>query len=154
MKISAQDEYGLRILLRLAKAPTEEGLRLSQISEQERISQPYAAKITRALRLGGFIQSIRGHRGGYILAMPPEQIYISQVLRAMGGMIYDEKFCGQHTGDQRLCANSVDCSLRSLWTILQSNIDRILGQITIGDLLDKETKTRLRLQQRAENLPG
>src|SRR5690606_9978776 len=152
MKISAQDEYGLRILLQIARTPAEEGLNLSQISELENISQPYAAKMTRALRLAGFIQSIRGHKGGYILAMPPEEIRINQVLKAMGGAIYDEKFCGQHTGANALCTNSVDCSLRSLWTILQLNIDKILDQITIRDLLRKEAPTHNHLMRISDAL--
>lgn len=138
MKISAQDEYGLRVLLQIAKAPAEEGLSLPQISELEHISQAYAAKLTRSLRIAGIIQSMRGHKGGYILAKNPGEIKINEVLRAMGGAIYDEKFCGQHTGTLSLCTNSVDCSLRSLWTILQLNVDKLLDQISIQDLMKSE----------------
>ena len=145
MKISAQDEYGLRILIQIAKSHGEDGLNLSQISELENISQAYAAKITRSLRIAGFIQSIRGHKGGYILAMPADEIKINNVLRAMGGAIYDEKFCGQHSGSLSLCTNSVDCSLRSLWTILQINMDKLLDQISIKDLMKNETQVNANL---------
>jgi Rrf2 family protein len=147
MKISAQDEYGLRILLQIARAKTDDGLNLPQIAELEKISMAYAAKITRALRIAGFIKSNRGHKGGYVLAMPPEDIRINQVLRALGGAIYDEKFCGQHTGALSLCTNSVDCSLRSLWTILQLNVDKLLDQITIRDLMRNEYQANLNLQK-------
>ncbi len=134
MKISATDEYGLRILLQIARAHADEGLSLSQIAELENISQAYAAKITRSLRIAGFIQSIRGHKGGYILAMIPQEIRINEVLRALGGAMYSDKFCGQHAGTLSLCTNSVDCSLRSLWTILQLSMDKILDQLssTVG----------------------
>lgn len=142
MKISAQDEYGLRILLQIARAHPEEGLSLSQLSELESISQAYAAKITRTLRMAGLIKSIRGHKGGYILAQPSESIRISTVLKSLGGAIYDENFCGQHTGNMSLCTNSIDCSLRSLWTILQHNMDRLLDQITLGDLIHPEKQVR------------
>jgi len=145
MKISAQDEYGLRILLQIAKAHPEEGLNLSQISELENISQAYAAKITRLLRIAGFIQSMRGHKGGYILAMPASEIKINHVLKSMGGAIYDEKFCGQHSGTLSLCTNSVDCSLRSLWTILQINMDKLLDQISIQDLMKSENQVNANL---------
>jgi len=138
MKISAQDEYGLRILLQIAKVPAEDGLSLSQISDLEQISQAYAAKVTRALRIAGFIKSIRGHKGGYVLAKQPQEIKINDVLRAMGGAIYDDKFCGQHTGTLSLCTNSVDCSIRSLWTILQLNMDKLLDQISLSDLMKSE----------------
>ena len=150
MKISAQDEYCLRILLQIAKAIPDEGLNLSQISELENISQAYAAKLTRQLRIAGFIQSIRGHKGGYILAMPANEIRINQVLKSMGGAIYDEKFCGQHTGTLSLCTNSVDCSLRSLWTILQINMDRLLDQVTIQDLMKSETQVNDNLTKISE----
>ncbi len=145
MKISAQDEYGLRILLQIARAHPEDGLSLSQLGELENISQAYAAKITRSLRLAGFIQSIRGHKGGYILAMSPKEIYVNKVLKALGGAIYDDKFCGQHAGNLSLCTNSVDCSLRSLWTILQLSMDKLLDQISIHDLMATESKVNLNL---------
>ncbi len=152
MKISAQDEYGLRILLQIARAHSEEGLNLPQISELENISQAYAAKITRLLRIAGFIQSIRGHKGGYILAMPASEIKINQVLRSMGGAIYDENFCGQHTGKLSLCTNSVDCSLRSLWTILQLNVDKLLDQISIKDLMKSEIQVNANLARISEKI--
>ena len=152
MKISAQDEYGLRILLQIAKAHQEEGMNLSQIAELENISQAYAAKITRSLRIAGFIQSIRGQKGGYILAKPALEIKINQVLKALGGAIYDEKFCGQHTGTLSLCTNSVDCSLRSLWTILQINMDKLLDQISIQDLLKSEIQVNAQLANMSDQI--
>lgn len=152
MKISAQDEYGLRILLQIAKVPAEDGLNLSQISELEQISQAYAAKVTRSLRLAGFIKSIRGHKGGYVLAKQPQEIKINDVLRALGGAIYDDKFCGQHTGALSLCTNSVDCSIRSLWTILQLNMDKLLDQISIKDLMKSEHQVNKNLITLTEQL--
>ena len=145
MKISATDEYGLRILLQIARAHPEEGLNLSQLSELENISQAYAAKITRSLRIAGFIQSIRGHKGCYILAMSPKEIRINQVMKALGGAMYSEKFCGQHAGNLSLCTNSVDCSLRSLWTILQHSMDNLLDQISIQDLMKSEAQVNINL---------
>lgn len=147
MKISATDEYGLRILLQIARSHPEEGLNLSQLGELENISLAYAAKITRSLRMAGFIQSIRGHKGGYILAMPAQEIRINQVLKALGGAMYNEKFCGQHAGNLSLCTNSVDCSLRSLWTILQLSMDKLLDQISIQDLMKTESVVNINLSK-------
>ncbi len=152
MKISAQDEYGLRILLQIARAHPEEGLSLSQLSELENISQAYAAKLTRSLRMAGLIQSMRGHKGGYILALPTDQIKVNQVLRAMGGVMYDEKFCGIHTGAMSLCTNSVDCSLRSLWTMLQFNMDKLLDQVSLKDLMKPEVQVNANLSLLSEKI--
>jgi Rrf2 family protein len=154
MKISAQDEYGLRILLQIARAHPEEGLSLSQISELENISQAYAAKLTRSLRMAGFIQSMRGHKGGYILAIAPDEIKINHVLRAMGGVMYDEKFCGQHTGTMSLCTNSIDCSVRSLWTILQHSMDKLLDQISLKDLMTTELQVNNHLSLLSDKMIG
>ncbi len=152
MKISATDEYGLRILLQIARAHPEEGLNLSQISELENISQAYAAKITRSLRMAGFIQSMRGHKGGYILAVPPKDIRINQVLKSLGGAIYSDKFCGKHTGNLSLCTNSVDCSLRSLWTIVQVSMDNLLDQISLYDLMKSEAQVNLNLTKISDKI--
>ena len=154
MKISAQDEYGLRILLRIAKAHPEEGLSLSQIGELENISQAYAAKLTRSLRMAGFIQSMRGQKGGYILALPTSDIKVNHVLKAMGGVMYDEKFCGHHAGTLSLCTNSIDCSLRSLWTMLQWNMDKLLDQVSLADLLKSEVQVNTKLSVLSEQIMG
>ena len=152
MKISAQDEYGLRILLQIARAHPEEGLSLSQIGELENISQAYAAKLTRSLRMAGFIQSMRGHKGGYILAKPTHEIKVNHVLKAMGGVMFDEKFCNNHAGTLSLCTNSIDCSLRSLWTILQWNMDKLLDQISLADLMKSEVQVNTNLSVLSERL--
>ncbi len=154
MKISAQDEYGLRILLQIARAHPEEGLSLSQLAELENISQAYAAKLTRSLRMAGFIQSMRGHKGGYILALPTHEIKVNNVLRAMGGVMYDDKFCDQHAGTLSLCTNSIDCSLRSLWTMLQWNMDKLLDKISLADLLKSEVQVNTNLTVLSAQIMG
>lgn len=141
MKISAQDEYGVRVLLRLARAEGNEGLSIPQLSEAEGISSAYMAKITRSLRMAGFIQSTRGHKGGYILAKNPSEIKINDILKSMGGALFDKSFCNAHSGEMQLCTNSVDCSIRSLWTIVQSNLDKVLDKISLYDLIGNEERT-------------
>ncbi len=145
MKISAQDEYGLRLLIRIAGAG-KEGLSIAQLSDLEGLSVSYAAKITRALRLAGFIQSTRGPRGGYVLALPKEKIIIGEVIKAMGGELFDPTFCQDHSGAMKICVNSVDCSLRSLWKVLQVAVDRVLGQVTLADLMSGEQAASTKLQ--------
>jgi len=138
MKISAKEEYGLRILLQVAKQNSPEGLSIAQLSDAEGLSTSYAAKITRTLRLGGYIQSTPGPKGGYVLATPPDKIYISELLKALDGALYDHSFCEGHSGQNSLCTNSVDCSARSLWRIIQVAIDRVLDQVTLLHLMGDE----------------
>ena len=74
MKITAQEEYGLRILIRIAGCKSKEGMSIPQLTEAEGIGNHYVAKITRLLRMKGFINSTPGYKGGYILAMPQQKM--------------------------------------------------------------------------------
>ncbi len=145
MKINKQDEYGLRLLLRIAKTEDAEGLSIPVLAEQEGLSQPYVAKLTRDLRIGGLIQSTRGQKGGYILAKSPSSITIKEVISILGGELFEKDFCGSHAGTARLCTNSVDCSVRSLWRVVQHSVDKVLAEIKLEDLMysEKETKRTL-----------
>ena len=151
MKISSQDEYGLRLLLRVARADAATGLSIPQLSELEGLSEPYVGKLTRTLRLGGLVQSTRGHKGGYVLAKPANQITVNDALTALGGKLYDTEFCGTHAGVGQLCTNSVDCSVRSLWKMVQFTLDNLLEKVTLADLMDTETKSNLKLVELLKN---
>jgi len=141
MKITAQEEYGLRILLRIASCRDEDGMSIPQLSEAEGISPHYVAKLTRILRIDGFINSTPGYKGGYVLAKPAKEIIINEVLKALGGPLYDMEFCGNHAGALNLCTNSIDCSSRSLWKMIQFTIDQLLDKVTLHDLVTSEKQT-------------
>ena len=138
MKITAQEEYGLRILIRIAACKDNDGMSIPQLSESEGLSSHYIAKLTRVLRLGEFINSTPGNKGGYVLAMPAEKININKVLKTLGGSLFDKEFCGSHAGTLKFCTNSVDCSSRSLWQMIQFIIDGFLDKVTLHDLVNSE----------------
>ncbi len=139
MKFSAVEEYGIRCLLRIAKFyHVEKSLTIPEISSAEGISQHIAGKILRSLRLGGFLESSRGQIGGYTLSRPPEEIKIKDVISILGGKLYDDSFCKEHKGISDLCTNSIDCSVRSLWRIIQDAIDAAIDKMTLKDLLVSE----------------
>ena len=60
MKITSSEEYGIRILIRIASANPVEGLSIPQLSEAEKLTEPHVAKICRTLRMEGFINSTPG----------------------------------------------------------------------------------------------
>ena len=138
MKITAQEEYGLRILIRIARCADENGLSIPQISEAEGLTPHYAAKLTRQLRLGGFLKSTPGQKGGYVLSRPSSEININKVLKALGGALFTNEFCATHIGALNLCTNSVDCSARSLWKIIQYTVDQLLDKMSLADLCGRE----------------
>jgi Rrf2 family protein len=141
MKITAQEEYGLRILIRVARCHEAAGMSIPQLSEAEGISQHYVAKLTRILRLAGFINSTPGNKGGYVLARATNEIVIKDVLIALGGPLFDTMFCNSHSGIMKLCTNSVDCSARSLWQMIQFTVNQLLEKVTLYDLVSSEKES-------------
>ena len=146
MKITSSEEYGIRILIRIASANPVEGLSIPQLSEAEKLTEPHVAKICRTLRMEGFINSTPGYKGGYVLAKPSDTIVINDVLKALGGTLFDQQFCDAHTGIGRLCTNSVDCSTRSLWKMIQYTLDNLQNKLTLKDLMVKEKEVELKLE--------
>lgn len=138
MKITSQEEYGLRVLLRIAKCREQEGMTIQALSVAEGLSTPYVAKLTRMLRLAGYINSTPGNKGGYVLSRPAVQININQVLKILGGSLFEKSFCEDYSGILKFCTNSVDCSIRSLWQMVQITIDNLLDKITLEDLIGSE----------------
>lgn len=140
MKFSAQEEYGLRCLLRLGRLGDGGSLTLPEFGRAEGISVPHAAKLLRILRRGGFVKSARGQAGGYTLARPPHEIIVGEALAALGGRLFDPGFCNVHTGTIDVCTNTPDCSIRSLWQAVQMVVDQVLSKTTLADLLRNEQK--------------
>lgn len=138
MKITAQEEYGLRILLRIGRHGRPEGISIPAISEVEGLSAAYVGKLTRTLRIAGYINSTPGTKGGYVLAQPADHININQVMKILGGALYSKKFCEDYSGTLKLCTNSIDCSIRSLWKMVQFTVDQLLDKVTLQDLISSE----------------
>jgi Rrf2 family protein len=138
MKLSAQEEYGLRCLLRMARQGEAVSLTIPEISQAEGISGHYVAKLMRILRRGGFVTSARGQAGGYTLARPAQQIVVGEALATLGGRLYEPAFCSSHTGQVKVCTHSVDCSVRSLWSAVQHAVDQVLSRTTLKDLVRNE----------------
>ncbi|HET6383048.1 MAG TPA: Rrf2 family transcriptional regulator [Armatimonadota bacterium] len=137
MKFSAQEEYGLRCLLQIAREPAGE-LTIPEIAAREALSTSNVAKLMRVLRQAGMVKSMRGQNGGYQLARPPEQIQLFNLLSALGGRLFGNDFCEHHTGTEGSCVHDVDCSMRSLWLALDTAVERALKGITLRDLLCSE----------------
>jgi Rrf2 family protein len=135
MKLSANEEYGIRCLLHIARSGTEGSVTIPEISRAEGITQAYVAKLLRILRRSGFIASVRGKSGGYSLARPAQQIVVGEVLAALGGRLYESDFCDRHSGAEKICTHTVDCSVRSLWQTVQNALDQVLSRMTLGELL-------------------
>jgi Rrf2 family protein len=138
MKLTSQEEYGLRCLLRVGREGVGGSRTIPELARAEGISEPNVAKMMRILRRGGFVKSTRGQSGGYSLSRPAENIVIGHVLATLGGRLYEPAFCDGHSGLERLCTHMPDCSIRSVWRMVQQAVDQVLGKLTLKDLLRSE----------------
>ena len=152
MKLSAQEEYGLRCLLHMASKGDGASLSIPEISRAEGLSIPNVAKLMRLLRIGGFVASVRGQAGGYTLSRPATEIAIGPVLELLGGRLYGPSFCDRHSGLQEVCNHNENCSIRSLWKTLQRMMEGVLSKMTLSDLLQSEGDMASWLEQRASQL--
>jgi len=138
MKLSAQEEYGLRCLLQLARAEREgESLTLSQIASQEGISSANAGKLMWILAKAGLVQSTRGTKGGYALARPAGDIRLNQVIRVLEGEPA-ESHCKSYAGVLEACIHTGDCGIRPVIVELHQIVDNALAEITLSQLLGSE----------------
>ena len=153
MKLSSQEEYGLRCLVQLGRHAGGPVLTIPEISRLEGISVSHVAKIMRALRRAGFVRSTRGQSGGYTLARPATEIAVGEALAALGGRLYDGTFCQRHGGSQRMCTHLSECSIRPVWKQVQDLVDDVLSRLTLQHLLGSELEMSARATPRAVALP-
>jgi len=134
MQLLAQEEYGLRCLIQVARERGPDPLTIPEIAEREGISPEYAAKLMRALRQTELVVSTRGAGGGYRLARPAREITAWQVIQALGGSLFPAEFCDSHPGQLRDSVHSRGCSLRGLWSSVEHAIRGVLENVTVAEL--------------------
>ena len=153
MKVSAQEEYGLRCILQIARRQKNgqaSTMTLGEISREEGLTVPHVAKLIRTLRKAGLVRSILGRTGGYSLSRTADKISVAEVLAALGGgRLYDTSYCDRHAGDRKVCTHMGDCSIRSLWGVLEDLLERVLGRTMLSELISSEKTMHAVLDERA-----
>jgi Rrf2 family iron-sulfur cluster assembly transcriptional regulator len=137
MKISAQEEYGLRCLVQLANLPAGDSLTLPQIAEREGISTANAGKLMWLLNKAGFVLSTRGTKGGYVLARPAGEIRLSEIIRVLDEDVMN-KHCDSYTGVLESCVHHGDCGIRPVIVGLHEIVANALSRITLAQLVGDE----------------
>ncbi|MGD9562072.1 MAG: Rrf2 family transcriptional regulator [Pyrinomonadaceae bacterium] len=137
MKISAQEEYGLRCLVQLANLPEGESLTLPQIAEREGISTANAGKLMWLLNKAGFVHSTRGTKGGYFLARPAGDIYLNEIIKVLDEDVLSAH-CVSYTGVRDSCVHNGDCGIRPVIVGLHEIVENALSQLTLASLVGTE----------------
>src|SRR5437867_10039135 len=153
MKVSAQEEYGLRCILQIARhqrSGRSNPLTLAEIAREEGLTVPHVAKLIRTLRKAGLVKSTLGRTGGYVLTRDATRISVAEVLAALGGgRLYDASYCDRHAGDLKVCTHMGDCSIRSLWGVLEELLERVLRRTMLSELISGEQTMHAVLDERA-----
>ena len=145
MKVSAQEEYGLRCLMQLARLGSGEFLTLGQIAEREGMSQANAGKVLWLLNKAGLVTSIRGTKGGYMLARPAVEIRLREIIKVLDEGEVDGH-CKTYPGVLDSCVHTGDCGIRSVIVNVHEAVERALSGITLAQLagtMQQETEATL-----------
>jgi len=133
MKISTKGRYGWRILLDLALYGETPRL-MREIAASQGISEKYISRLIVPLNKAGFVRSIRGVKGGFVLAKSPADITLLAVVEAMEGAVA----VVECVVDKAFCDKSGDCSACKMWTGLSQEIRQAMAKITLADLVAAE----------------
>ena len=134
MKFSTRTIYGLKAVLVLASRFGEGSLSVSQIAKKEGISVAYLEQILNALKKKGFVKSVRGPQGGYVLAKKPSEISLDALLFILG----NKNFINLNN-QLKVSVETDEVSIANLifWKKLKSSIETGLNKITLKDLIDE-----------------
>jgi Rrf2 family transcriptional regulator, cysteine metabolism repressor len=150
MMFSTKAEYGVRVMVELARRAGEGDDRvvpLAEIAEHDGLPLAYLEHLVARLRKAGLIDSRRGSRGGYMLARPAEQITTAEIVEALEGSIAPIEcisqgpegtiVCSRESG--RVGVDSYPCPTKLLWTKVRFSIVKALEDTTLADLVPSLT---------------
>ncbi len=138
MRFTAQEEYGLRCMVQLARHEAKSPMTIHAIADAEKLTPAYVGKLMRVLRKSGLVDSLHGPVGGYRLPRPSAEISIGEILSVLGGRLFEPKYCERYPGMQPFCIHTSECSIRSLWAGLDLIIEQILRRTHLSDLVRSE----------------
>lgn len=144
MRITTWAEYGVICALHLAQRATEGPVTGRDIATRERLPADYVEQILLRLRRADVIRSVRGARGGYMLARQASEITMRAVIHASELETFDLRCVSHPVGEER-CAAAGSCSIRPVWLMLQQKIDDVLESVALSDLLHDEAGVRERV---------
>ena len=138
MKLSTRTRYAVRAMIELARHDLNRPLQLKIIAERQEISVKYLEQLMAVLKSAGLIKSIRGSKGGYVLAKTPNQIALSDILHCVEGPIATVE-C---VDDCSRCKRAADCTAREIWTRVEQAIEQVLQSFTLQDVADMASKKK------------
>ena len=132
MKLSTRSRYGARILVDLARHTDQGPVQIGEISKRQDISVKYLEQLIRPLKQASMVTSVRGPKGGHLLAKNPEEISLGQIVRLFEG----QSELVECISNPEQCNMSDDCQVRLAWKDATRVLYEKLDSTSIADLLD------------------
>ncbi len=133
MNVSTKGRYALRALTHLAASYGEKDnapVSIKEISSKEDISNRYLENIFVAMRKANIVKSLKGEKGGFMLAQPPEKITVFDILQAVEKGTAPTK-CAS---DFDFCGNAPKCGIRKVWVKLDKLVSTFLKDTTLSEV--------------------
>jgi Rrf2 family cysteine metabolism transcriptional repressor len=144
MMFSTKAEYGVRVMVDLARRGGAEPVALAEIAEHEGLPLAYLEHLVARLRRAGLVESRRGARGGYLLAREADQITMAEVVEALEGRIAPIECISSSPDGTIRCQRETDpehvCTSKILWTRVRGAIVRTLEETTLAELIPAKRK--------------
>jgi len=133
MKLSTRSRYGTRMMLDLAQHYDEGPVQIGNVSKRENISVKYLEQLIIPLKKANFIKSVRGPKGGHMLAKPPEEITVGEIVRVLEGGI-NLSSCIENP---EMCDRTGDCLTRGLWEEATKAMYKKLNSATLSKMINE-----------------
>ena len=133
MKISTRGRYALILMLDLANHNRGVPVPLKETAKRQQISEKYLEQIISVLNKAGFVKSVRGPQGGYLLKKTPEEYTVGMILRLTEGSLAPVAYL---EGDENTCDRRENCVTLRVWEQLKDAIDGVVDHITLAELLE------------------
>jgi len=135
MKISTRARYALRCMVFIARNGKDgEPVSLERVSKYTQISRRYLEQLAISLRNGSLVRSVSGRKGGYLLAQPPDQITIAQIVEAAIGPV-NVVDC---VLKPEICDKAGECESRMIYAMINARINEVLNEYTLADISSKD----------------
>ena len=134
MRVSTKGRYALRLMLDLATNYSGAPIRLKDVARRQMISEKYLEQIISVLIKAGYVRSIRGPQGGYVLQRTPEEYTVGMILRLTEGSLSPVE-CVED-GAMGKCDMESSCVTRMLWKKIDDAINGVVDNVTLADLVE------------------
>ncbi|MBL7205110.1 MAG: Rrf2 family transcriptional regulator [Desulfobacteraceae bacterium] len=137
MKLSTRSRYGTRMMLDLAKHYDEGPVQIGDVSKRENISVKYLEQLIIPLKKANFIKSVRGPKGGHMLAKPPEEITVGEIVRILEGGI-NLSSCIENP---EVCDRTSHCLTRGVWEEATKAMYDKLNSATLSKMINNDSRS-------------